>query len=496
MKVKTPEYVEISSDSDLYIKRDIDGTSLVVGVHDFEIPDPLTLHNGLISEDNPSRFSAGLYATEITLGDIGIGYLTSDRTATKLGYKDGYSIEVKSKSVKIKDSALTELLSVGSYSDSAYLDVNCPIRPNSYFTTIKTPDISGKEDSGKIEFTFDDATQVGVISFYLYRDTSNTYSLVGHFSDDGFFTDSIQSDLIGTLDNRVSDIYVNTIHALNYDGLPSGQVSTVDRLIVNGSTKLQAETDRVQVYTDLVHNQHLSLGASSDSWSDGYIDTVYVNKIKFKGRASYMDLYIDPESGDSETNYDFILEGNFLQKEQNYYTLGNLNNTWNACYTDNIYVNKVSFNDHNRHIDIYPHPGPSVSNTLVSSGSLIPSGDYNLGDPSYGVWANLYVSRLHADILSDNTCLAIANMLLDSNRIGSIKMIMIPSNVVKSRGDVIDAPYVWDFSMGWMSDDSGFNIKRDTSGWTQHSLNGTWKALNSYGGGALSYYVVLAVRIA
>jgi hypothetical protein len=73
---------------------------------------------------------------------------------------------------------------------------------------------------------------------------------------------------------------------------------------------------------------------------------------------------------------------------------------------------------------------------------------------------------------------------------------MIPSNVVKSRGDVIDAPYVWDFSMGWMSDDSGFNIKRDTSGWTQHSLNGTWKALNSYGGGALSYYVVLAVRIA
>lgn len=491
MKVKTPEYVEISSDSDLYIKRDIDGTSLVVGVHDFEIPDPLTLHNGLISEDNPSRFSAGLYATKITLGDgyIEKGSITSDSTATKLCYKDGYSIEVKSDGVNIKNKASTALLSIGSYQNSAYLDINCPIRPNSYFTTIKTPVISGKEDSGKIEFTFDDAIQVGVISFYLYSDTSNTYSLVGYFSDAGFFTDSIQSNLIGTLDNRVSDIYVNTIHALNYDGLPSGQVSTVDRLIVNGSTKLQAESNKVQVYTNLVPGQHLSLGTLSDSWSDGYIDTVYVNKIKFKGRSSYFDLYIDPEN-----DYDFILEGNFLPGSSSGstygpFSLGNSTSYWSNGYIHELYSNKLTLSEASSVVELYSDQGCLTSSCSivpdVTQGTLL---DLGAGDRS---WGTLYVKAL-----SNDARLAIVNMLLDNDGIGCLKMIMIPSNVVKNRGDEIDAPYVWDFFMGWMSDDSGYNIKRDSRGWNQYSLNGTWKALNSYGGGALSYYVVLAVRVA
>ena len=484
MKVKTPEYVEISSDSDLYIKRDIDGTSLVVGVHDFEIPDPLTLHNGLISEDNPSRFSAGLYATEITLGDVEKGYLTSDRTSTKLCYQGGYSVEVKSTGVNIRNAASTALLSVGSYPDSAYLDVNCPIRPNSYFTTIKTPDISGKEDSGKIEFTFDDAPQVGVIKFYLYRDTSNTYSLVGFFSDDGFFTDSIQSSLIGTLENRVSDIYVNTIHALNYDGLPSGQVSTVDRLIVDGSTKLQAYSNNIGVYSDLVPSVNHSLGVFGNYWSEGYIRKVNTEKIEFESGATQVDLFVD-----QTLTYDLLLKGNFLPSVSSTYSLGENSLYWSNGYIHDLYSYTLTLKENGGSSNV---TFSCSSGSFVSSGSLNPDQDaiLDLGTQTRS-WGTLYVKNLGL-----STRLAIANMLSGSD-IGSLRLFLLydSSSTSKFRGDEISNLYIDEFRFGTLTDPGQTPSVYVDSSYTHTYLSGTWRVLNNYGGG-FSYYIVLAIRIA
>lgn len=486
MKVKTPEYVEISSDSDLYIKRDIDGTSLVVGVHDFEIPDPLTLHNGLISEDNPSRFSAGLYATKITLGDgyIEKGFITSDSTATKLCYKDGYSIEVKSDGVKIKDSSSTELLSVSLDSDLAYLVVNCPIRPNSYFTTIKTPVISGQEDSGKIEFTFDDATHVGYVSFYLYTDTSNTYSLVGYFSNAGFFTNSIQSNLIGTLDNRVSDIYVNTIHALTYDGLPSGQVSTVDRLIVNGSTKLQANSSNIEVYSDLVPSVNHSLGVFGNYWSEGYIRKLNTEKIEFEKGATQVDLFVDPARVS-----ELLLKGNFLPSVPSTYSLGNDGLYWSSGYIKDLYSYTLTLKENGGSSNaVFSCSGGS----FVSSGSLNPNQDaiLDLGTQTHS-WGTLYVKELGL-----STRLAIANMLSGSD-IGCLRLFLLydSSSISKYRGDEISNIYIDEFRFGTLTDPGQTPSIYVDSSFTHTHLSGTWRVLNNYGGG-LTYYIVLAIRIA
>lgn len=490
MKVKTPEYVEISSDSDLYIKRDIDGTSLVVGVHDLEIPDPLTLHNGLISEDNPSRFFAGLYATEITLGETEKGHLTSSPSSTELRHQEGYSIEVRYASINLKDANSTTLLSVGTHAGSAYLDVNCPIRPNpnSYFTTIKTPDISGKENSGKIEFTISGG-QYGKIEFFLYDSDDASYDSVGYFGSNGFVTDtihssSIETSTIGTEIYRVSDIYVDTIHALTYDGLPSGQVSTVDRLIVNGSTKLQAYSDNIGVYSDLVPEVNHSLGVFGNYWSEGYISKVNTEKIEFERGATQVDLFVV----DQTLNSDLLLKGNFLPSVSSAYSLGEDSLYWSSGYIHDLYSYTLTLKENGGSYAAFSCSGGA----LVSSGSLNPNQDaiLDLGTQTRS-WGTLYVKNLGL-----STRLAIANMLSGSD-IGCLRLFLLydSSSTSKYRGDEISNFYIDEFRFGTLTEPGQTPSVYVDSSYTYTYLSGTWRVLNNYGGG-FSYYIVLAIRIA
>lgn len=250
---------------------------------------------------------------------------------------------------------------------------------------------------------------------------------------------------LGNSSYKWKDIYVGTIHADNYDGLPSGSVSTTDRLIYNGSVKVRAYSNEVTVDCNLTPSAggtNYSLGTASYSWSKAYIDVIgdSYNTSNMYANTIYFSSGVAGDAPASLTKMQSTIgiqcDGGIFPQYSSSYSLGSNVLKWSEIHVGTVYADtymnlpnissttdRLTYNNSAKLI--------AYSTSIVANEHILPpdnTGQINIGSSS-ARWGSIYANAI--DFASGNSigydsnydCISVTGNLVPSSSSGTSYML-------------------------------------------------------------------------
>ena len=250
---------------------------------------------------------------------------------------------------------------------------------------------------------------------------------------------------LGNSSYKWKDIYVGTIHADNYDGLPSGSVSTTDRLIYNGYVKVRAYSNEVTVDCNLIPSAggtNYSLGTTSYSWAKAYIDVIgdYDNTSNMYANTIYFSSGVVGDAPASLTKMQSTVgiqcDGGIFPQSSSSYSLGSNVLKWSEIHVGTVYADtymnlpnisattdRLTYNNSAKLI--------AYSTSIVANEHILPpdnTGQTNIGSSS-ARWGYVYANYI--DFASGNSigydsyydCISVTGNLVPSSSSGTSYML-------------------------------------------------------------------------